>query len=52
MLGEFVVVSQIMIFLLELLGSAEEPMASPSNQEKSSAEKNFKLLVVKTNVPY
>jgi len=34
MLGEFFVVSQLMIFLLELLGSAEKPMAGPSNSKR------------------
>ena len=33
-LGEFVVVSQLMIFLLKLLGSAEKPMAIPRNYNR------------------
>ena len=32
-LGEFVVVSQLTIFLLELLGLAEKLMAGPSNSK-------------------
>ena len=35
---EFVVVSQLKIFLLELLGSAEKPMAGPSNSERKNRE--------------
>ena len=34
MLGEFFVVSQLTIFLLELLGSAEKPMAGLSNSKR------------------
>ena len=34
LLEEFVVVSQLMIFLSELLGLAKKPMASPSNSER------------------
>ena len=34
LMGEFVVVSQFTIFLLELLGSAEKPMAGPSNSKR------------------
>ena len=33
-MGEFVVVSQFTIFLLELLGSAEKPMAAPSDSKR------------------
>ena len=33
LLVEFVVVSQLTIFLLELLGSAEKPMAGPSSSK-------------------
>ena len=50
---EFVVVSQFMIFLLELLGPAicQWP-AKAGVKEKSLTEENFKLLMVKTILPY